>query len=75
LGTRECCKIPNYKSQIKITFPARKVKVGFGIWILGFEIYLKFGACNLQFALIYSFCFFFDQTGRFSGSGWADPLT
>ena len=35
------------KFQIKITFPARKVKVGFGNWILGFEIYLKFGACNL----------------------------
>jgi hypothetical protein len=68
LGTRECCKIPNYKSQIKITFPARKVKVGFGIWILGFEIYLKFGACNLQFALIYSFCVFSIKLAAFQAA-------
>jgi hypothetical protein len=27
-------------TEIKINFPARKVKVGFGNWILGFEIYL-----------------------------------
>jgi len=27
--------------------PSRKLKTGFGNLILGFEIYLKFDACNL----------------------------
>ena len=35
--------------QKKLKFPSspRKVKAGFGNWILGFEIYLIFGACSL----------------------------
>jgi len=42
------------------------VKVDFGHWIFGFEIYLEFGACNLLFVLKYNFSFMLDQTSCFS---------
>jgi hypothetical protein len=37
-----CCSIVTSKS--KIIVPAKRVKTGFGDWLLGFEICLQFGA-------------------------------
>jgi hypothetical protein len=36
-----------------MTIPSWEVKVGFGNWILGYEIYLGFGACNMKFTLFH----------------------